>query len=147
MDQKITPTLRSPKEILARALGMSEMGYPSQRNHFVAPAGTEHHEVCLALVGAGLMTGGADDGNFRVTPAGAAYAQSTLLSHVFDSLVADRVSEEASIEANERVGPNSFEFEGLCSSLEEDPKVILRATESLCKRLLKLSGDWPSCPN
>ena len=128
-------------QLLARALGMNGIGRASKRNHFLAPAGTEHHESCLKLTQDGFMVQKGNGGNFQVTPLGITYVKSRLLNDALDDLIAERVSSEASITASERVSPNAFEYEGLCESLEEDPGVNQRAIKDLCRDLLKATGE------
>lgn len=133
--------MRDDAQLIARALGRGGPGHTVQRNHFVAPSGTEHHEACLKLVQDGFMVQAGGDGGFQVTPLGAIYAREQMLDTALSDLITDRVSVEASVTASERVGPNSYEYAKLCESLEEDPGVNERVLKGLCRDLLKINGE------
>ena len=132
--------------ILCHALGMNNHGQLSGRNNYSAPPGSANRETCMQLVTSGLMSrvDDEDSDSFKVSEQGIAFARDQLLEGLLEELLRDRISTEANITASERVSPNALEYESLCESLEEDPKIAHQAAKLLCRSLLRLSCDLAS---
>ena len=129
-------------DLLVRALGLRDGRTVPYRSTYLASEQTL--EQCMQLQAAGYLQRAKSSSSndlFSVTDAGRVVARQHLLSRQLEGLVSWRVSQEASIAASERVGPNSQEYERLCERLEDDPKVVAGVYQQLVRELFELAVD------